>query len=397
MLPRVVLLAYWGTMTPPADVAQPAPDPAAHPAPDPAAPPEDSATLDALGEDGVLARILARLPAADPAQVSVGPGDDAAVSRIRGPLVTTADMLVEGEDFLPAWCDPVRLGIKAAAQNLADVRAMGAAPHGLVISLGAPGTTPVGVLTGIMDGFAAEAHRAGASVLGGDLSGGPCLIVSVTALGTLAGDPVLRSGARAGDAIVLAGTLGRAAAGLDLLLAGFAPEGTPPDTPPGTAPSDTAPDTGGPDSTSAAGDPADRARLAALIEVQRAPRPDYAAAAAIAADAHALIDASDGLAGDLGRVARASGVAAELDRAALTGLAAPLIPAARALGDPEPAARALHWVLTGGEDHGFLAAVDPARIPVGWTRIGTCRAGDGVSLDGEPVADTAFRHFTGDR
>lgn len=389
MPPRVVRLAYWGTMTPPADAAQPAPDPAA--------PPEDSATLDALGEDGVLARILARLPAADPAQVPVGPGDDAAVSRIRGPLVTTADMLVEGEDFLAAWCDPVRLGIKAAAQNLADVRAMGAAPHGLVISLGAPGTTPVGVLTGIMDGFAAEAQRAGARVLGGDLSGGPCLIVSVTALGTLAGDPVLRSGARAGDAIVLAGTLGRAAAGLDLLLAGFAPEGTPPDTPPGTAPSGTAPDTGGPDPTSAAGDPADRARLAALIEVQRAPRPDYAAAAAIAADAHALIDASDGLAGDLGRVARASGVAAELDRAALTGLAAPLIPAARALGAADPAARALHWVLTGGEDHGFLAAVDPARIPVGWTRIGTCRAGDGVSLDGEPVADTAFRHFTGDR
>lgn len=351
MPPRVVRLAYWGTMTPPADSVNSAANP----------------TLEALGEDGVLARILARLPAPDPARVPVGPGDDAAVSRIEGRLVTTADMLVEGEDFLPAWCDPVRLGVKAAAQNLADVHAMGAAPHGLVISLGAPGTTPVDVLTGIMDGFAAEARRAGASVLGGDLSGGPCLIVSVTALGTLTGPAVLRSGARPGDAVVLAGTLGRAAAGLDLLLAGCAPEGAPAD-------------------------------LAALIEVQRAPRPDYAAAATIAGSAHALIDASDGLAGDLGRVARASGVAAALDRDALTALAAPLVPAARALGDPDPAARALHWVLTGGEDHGFIATVDPGRIPVGWTRIGTCRAGDsGVSLDGEPVADTAFRHFTGDR
>lgn len=331
-------------------------------------------TLADLGEDGVLARLLARLPAPDaqPAgvEVLVGPGDDAAVSQPDGRLVTTTDMLVEGEDFLADWSDPVSLGIKAAAQNLADVHAMGAAPHGLVIALAAPGTTAVDVLEGIMEGFAAEAARAGAAVLGGDLSGGPCLVVSVTALGALTGAPVLRSGARPGDAIVLGGTMGRAAAGLDLLLAGFRP-GAP-----------------GPEA----------AVLDALIAAQRAPRPDYAAARALAPVAHALIDASDGPAGDLGRISRASGTAIALDGAALTALARPLEPAAAALGDPDPAARALHWVLTGGEDHGFLAAVPPESVPVGLTRIGTCRSGDsGLTLDGEPVTDPAFTHFTGDR
>ena len=143
---------------------------------------------------------------------------------------------------------------------------------------------------------------------------------------------------------------------------------------------------------------ASAAVLDALIAAQRAPRPDYAAARALAPVAHALIDASDGPAGDLGRISRASGTAIALDGAALIALARPLVPAAAALGDPDPAARALHWVLTGGEDHGFLAAVPPESVPVGLTRIGTCRSGDsGLTLDGEPVTDPAFTHFTGDR
>jgi thiamine-monophosphate kinase len=327
-------------------------------------------TLDDLGEDGVLRRILDRLPSEPARGLLVGPGDDAAVSEPAGRLVSTTDMLVEDQDFRRDWLDARLLGIKAAAQNLADVVAMGAAPHGLLLSVGAPGHTPVDLLTSLMDGFAAEGRRAGAAVFGGDLSGAPCIVVSVTAFGTLTGSPVLRSGAQPGDAVVLAGTLGRAAAGLELLFAGVAP---------------------GEDRT-----------LDPVIEVQRAPSPDYAAALRAAPVAHAMIDASDGLSGDLNRLVIASGLRAELDRGALEELAGPLLPAARALaarGAPgRPAERALHWVLDGGEDHGFIAAMPEERVPVGWVRIGTCRAGQpGVELDGIPLTARGFSHFTGDR
>lgn len=322
-------------------------------------------TFGDVGEDGVLAAILGVLPQPGP-EVRVGPGDDAAVTAQTGDLVSTTDMLVEGEDFLPAWADGYRLGVKAAAQNLADVCAMGAAPHGMLLTIGAPADTPLHFARDLMTGFAKETARGGAQVLGGDLSGGPAIIISVTALGTVgATPPVLRSGAQPGDAIVLAGTAGRAAAGLDLLLA----------------------------------DPqlADRQRidprLRELIEAQRSPRPDYAAAARIAGSAHAMIDVSDGLVGDLGRIAAASHVTADLDPDALDALAAPLQAAADHLGnDADPR----DWVLHGGEDHGFLATVDEADIPVGWMRIGTCREATesgGVTIGGQPVTGGSFRHF----
>ncbi|MBU8579341.1 thiamine-phosphate kinase [Brevibacterium luteolum] len=332
--------------------------------PAPGTPPvPPGAVLGDVGEDGVLSALLAALPAAGP-EVRVGPGDDAAVSTLNGALVSTTDMLVEGEDFLPAWTDPHRLGIKAAAQNLADVHAMGAAPHGMLLTIGAPADTPLSFARELMTGFAEETARGGAQVLGGDLSGGPVVIISVTALGTLtAHPPVLRSGAQPGDAIVLAGTVGRAAAGLDLLLAD-------PDL------ADTS-------------DPA----LREPIDVQRSPRPDYAAAARIAGRAHAMIDVSDGLAGDLGRIAAASHITADLDPSALDALAAPLQAAADHLG---AGASPRDWVLHGGEDHGFLATVPAGQVPVGWMRIGTCRAGNdggGVTMAGQPVTGGSFRHF----
>lgn len=314
-------------------------------------------TLKSLGEDGVLDRILSRVSPGT--HLVVGPGDDAAVSDLPGPTVTTTDMLVEGSDFLRDWFDPYRLGIKAAAQNLSDLYAMGATPHGLLMSLAAPEDTPITVIEEFTRGLNEEAQRAGAAIIGGDLSAGGLITVSITALGYLTDAPVLRSGAHPGDGVFLAGTVGHAAAGLDLLFAGHRL-------------GDSATDT--------------------FIETQLAPRPDYATAARLPGWATAGIDASDGLSGDLGKVARMSGVDVELDPAAIDALATPLAPAARTLGKP---GRERQWVLHGGEDHGYLVTGPANTAPVGLKRIGTCSAGTGeLTLDGAPVRPGAFTHFS---
>ena len=379
-----------------------------------------------LGEDALVARILARIPAA-PA-VLVGPGDDAAVTESPGRLVSSADMLVEGEDFLPGWLDPHRLGIKAAAQNLADVRAMGAAPTGLLLSLAAPGTTPASFVDGLVDGLVEEAGRAGAVLLGGDLSDAGQIVIAVTALGALPADrsPLTRSAARPGHTVWLAGRTGWAAAGLDALFASGAS-------------ATRALDADGPGADSP---------VSFAIEMQRAPRPAYASVdalwEALAADtdaAHsdtaagtrapaALIDLSDGLRSDAGRLARASGAFIDLDGAALDALAADLLPVAQHVlaleGDAAAAAcpdavrtRARSWVLHGGEDHGFLATVPEGVHPLGWRRVGRVRpavdapsapvpdagstAGRSVLIDGVPAEESGFaavdpdggyRHFS---
>ena len=382
-----------------------------------------------LGEDRIVSRILARIPTAE--HVLIGPGDDAAVSESPGRLVSTADMLVEGEDFLHGWLDPRRLGVKAAAQNLADVCAMGARPTGLLLSLAAPGSTSAGFVDGLLDGLVEEAARVGASVLGGDLSEAPQIVIAVTALGSLPVDaqPFTRTAAEVGFDVLLGGQTGWAAAGLDLLLAsgGVLPDNVP-------------------------------ALHARAIEAQRAPRPDYDSVAQLRCSLDrlgaaaeptgagmgsegtraALIDLSDGLASDAGRMARASGVVIDLDGTVIDVLAQDLIPIAAhvlamqdratqpshegaAATDDDAAAdgdRALalarRWVLTGGEDHGFLAAVPAGADPLGWTTIGRVRSvtasGDGplgspgVCVDGASPVDSGFvradpdggfRHFSG--
>lgn len=314
-------------------------------------------SLGSLGEDRVLERILSHVDPGD--HVSVGPGDDAAVSTLPGPTVTTTDMLVEESDFLREWLDPYRLGGKAAAQNLSDLYAMGATPHGLLMSLSAPNDTPIDVIEEFTRGLNDEAQRAGAAIIGGDLSTGGLITVAITAIGYLRTEPILRSGARPHDGVFLAGTVGHAAAGLDLLFAGHR-----------LGNSETDP----------------------FIETQLAPRPDYTTAARLPGWANAGIDASDGLSGDLGKVARKSGVDIHLDPEAIAGLAKQVLPAAHILGDPD---RALKWVLHGGEDHGYLVTGPADTAPVGLTRIGTCVTGTGrLTLDGKDIQPGAFTHFS---
>ncbi|GAA1531028.1 MULTISPECIES: thiamine-phosphate kinase [Brevibacterium] len=341
--------------------------------------------LSELGESHVLERILSHNRSGS--QVIIGPGDDAAVTAVEGNLVSTADMLVENEDFTRSWLDWRRLGIKAAAQNLSDVCVMGAKPHGLLVSLAVPNSTEIEDLEALFAGIVAEANRAGDElgceipIIGGDLSSSGLIVIAITALGTV-GDPgvtsagnggvITRAGARPGDSIYLAGTIGRAAAGLDLLFARADGEY-------GKDPDDLGAD----------------ADLRELINTQLAPQPDYAAVAHLGT-ASAMIDVSDGLSTDLGRVAAASGVHADIDRASLQELIDPLLPAARHLAQKTVTAEelALSWVLNGGEDHGFLASsAQFGTPPVGWRRIGEMRPGHGVSLDGAPVPTSGFSHF----
>ena len=330
--------------------------------------------LSELGESHIVSRVLTRNP--EPAHVIVGPGDDAAVTAPEGRLVSTADMLVENEDFTRDWLDWELLGRKAAAQNLADVCAMGAVPHGLLVSLAIPDDTDIADLEALYSGLFDEAERAGAAlectvpIIGGDLSSSKLIVIAITALGTVPeGSAILRSGAQPGDSLYLAGTVGLAAAGLDLLFAGLRRE------------------TAGPE-------------LRPLIETQLAPRPDYGALRTIRASA--MIDVSDGLSLDLARVATASGVGIELERALLADLIDPLLPAAEFVLDARSANGtaataedlALSWVLDGGEDHGFAASAPSRQSPgVGWRRIGRVRTGHDVSLDGTPVPASGFSHF----
>ncbi len=299
-----------------------------------------------LSEREILARISARTGVADAA--IVGPGDDAAVLSVAGSLVATTDTLVEGPDFRSAWSDGYSLGWKSAAVNLADVAAMGARPTALLVALAVPNDTPVEYVERIADGLreACDELAPGCAVVGGDLTQSSVLTVAVTALGSTDDRrTVLRSGARAGDTVALAGDLGVAARGLDVLFERF--DGSAPRLDELTA---------------------DDRRA---VERQLRPVPPLALGIVAAeAGATSMMDVSDGLALDATRLATASGVTIDLARNALGG-------------HPSTALR-------GGEDHALLATFT-GPIPEGFRPIGrVLEAGETALLvDGSPYAGEA--------
>src|SRR5580704_14721647 len=248
-----------------------------------------------MGEWGIIAALTRRMPAGP--LTSVGIGDDAAVvGAPSGSVVAAVDFLLEGRHFRRSWSSAYDVGVKAAARSLADIAAMGAVSTALLVALAAPGTLPARWAIDLADGLAAEAARAGAGIVGGDTARADSVILSVTALGDLPGRrPVLRSGARPGDLVAVAGPLGRSAAGLALLSAGRpAPPRAPAGEPPGA--------------------------LAGLVAAHLRPAPPYdAGPEAALLGATAMIDVSDGLLADLGHVAAASGaaIAVESPRLAL--------------------------------------------------------------------------------
>ena len=285
-----------------------------------------------VGEFGLIERIHDALDGQSSGGVRVGIGDDAAVVTAPGDLVVVStDMLVEGRHFRRDWSPAADVGAKAAAQNLIDVAVMGARATTLVVALGLPAELPVEWVVDLYRGMRAEAAAQGATIVGGDLVRSDRVTVSVTAFGALIDDaPVLRSGARPGDVVAVAGRLGWAEAGLSILSRGFR---TP----------------------------------RALVDAHRRPEPPYAAAAAAAlAGATAMIDVSDGLVAALGHIARASRVAIEVDPSRLV-VDEPVASAAAAFNvDP------LVWVLTGGEDHAVAATfASDAAVPEGFTIVGS--------------------------
>lgn len=312
-------------------------------------------TLADLGEDELLARLFPLLPRAS-ADVRIGPGDDAAVLDPSSVSVASVDAMVRGRDWRDEWSTGADVGAKAVAQNLADIAAMGAMGTALLVTLLADPATPVQWVTDFASGLGEAARESGVAVVGGDLSSAPpgVLAVSVTSLGRLEGAPVLRSGAQVGDVVAVAGGLGRSGAGLLLLQQGRAQQ------------------------------------WPELAAFHRRPRPPYRQGPVAArAGATAMLDVSDGLLRDAGRIAAASGVRLDLERALLEGDVQAL---AGAVGDEA----ALGCVLAGGEEHSLLACYpDAEALPPGWRLLGQVVPGSGVSLDDVPQRLRGWDHFGG--
>lgn len=328
-----------------------------------------------LSEGELLQRIFPLLHGTSgPAQVHLGPGDDAAVlAAPSGAVVLTTDSMVRERDWRDDWSSGHEVGRKVVAQNLADIAAMGAVPTGLLVALAADPATEVDWAVALTEGIARAARGAGTPVLGGDLSSaGPgTIIVAVTAVGDLAGRaPVRRDGARPGDVVAVTGTLGRSGGGLQLLLAGR-----------GRTHLDPEPGTGATAAERAAHELCRVHRTAGEPPFVEGPR-------AADAGATSMIDVSDGLVRDLGRVARASGLRVELSGSALAGEADGAL--TLALGADE----ALRQVLSGGEEHSLVATFPPGAVPAGWRVLGACVEGQpGVLVDGSEPQVLGWDHF----
>lgn len=266
-------------------------------------------SLSDVGEFGVIERLQRILGTA---AVPVGIGDDAAVLDVGGPdyLLATVDMQVEGVHFLPS-ADARAVGQRALAVNLSDIASMGGLPTYALVSIAAQKELKVSYLEDLYQAMAECAAQYSMSIVGGNLSGtsGP-LAIDVTLLGSVPRDEVvLRRGARPGDALFVSGFLGAAAAGRRV-----------PPLPP----------------------PEPRVRLGRLIARNHL--------------ASAMLDISDGLAGDIHHLTAASGVGAVIEEHRLP-IAAAAVEAARLDGLPPS-----HPALFGGEDYELLLAAHPDSV-----------------------------------
>jgi len=276
--------------------------------------------------------------------VTLGPGDDAAILESSGRLAITTDAVVEHVHFQLDWCTPRQLGHKALAVNLSDLAAMGARPVAFTCAIATPRSLDDVTSDELAAGMGALAARHGAVLAGGNFTKASELSITITAIGRCEHGPLRRDGAKAGDALVLVGETGLAALQLQLVSQGKMAV----------------------------------SEAYALHE----PRPRVEAGRILARVAHAAIDVSDGLVQDAGHVARASKVQLELEVDALapTPEFQRLLALDHSLDD-------VKFRLAGGEDYGLLAAVpndrlkDALEIPEARV-VGRVRQGSGVHVVG---------------
>jgi thiamine-monophosphate kinase len=318
-----------------------------------------------LGEFPFLRRLRDRLPL--DSRVQLGVGDDCAALTLPGTTLLTTDAMIEGVHFRCEWTGWATLGEKAFAINASDIAAMGGEPTFALLSLGVPQETEVEDLDAFFDGFIRAASACGATLIGGNMSAAPCLMISVTLLGQTPHGVIPRAGARVGDDVYVTGTLGDAALGLGML---------------------------------------QEQRTDTFVEPIKArflcPTIRFSVSRGLATHhlVHAMIDVSDGLLQDLGHLCEASQVGAVIEAPTL-----PLSPAYRALlGDTL-------WdtALSGGEDYEllFCAAAEHREAIVQLAQTSSCpitRIGcivpqnEGLSVrgqDGVPLklARSGFDHF----
>jgi thiamine-monophosphate kinase len=252
-----------------------------------------------------------------------GIGDDAAI--LRGGLVWTLDACVDDVHFDRRWLTLEQVGNRAIEAAVSDLAAMGAKPIGALVGLTLPKGCSRADIEALGKGQARAAKRTKCPILGGNITSGPVLSLTTTALGR-AKKPLRRDGARAGDELWLVGEVGRARAGLELLQKGK------------TTPRE-------------------------LVRAWQEPRALVREGLALAGRASACVDVSDGLVGDAWHLADESRVRVVIDDV-------------KALG-----ALPIETILVGGEDYALLATGRAARRPKFARRIGQVEAGDGVMLE----------------
>ena len=305
-------------------------------------------------EAGLIARLRDLFHTSFQTQVQVGIGDDAAVIKSsNNKLVATVDMAVEDIHFNKKWSSPFQIGAKLTTANLADIFAMGAIPKYLLVAAGISELNNSETVTELAKGIRSVADKFEVTVIGGDLSKSEKMTLSITALGELSDQPILRSGARVGDLIYLSSLTGLSAAGLAILNREL-----------------------------------DRPRY--VVEAHLNPK--LVAPEKLIKVATSMCDVSDGLATDAAHLSYASNVNFNLSK--------DLISQAADFKDLAELAEELNedvfdWILTGGEDHFFLATVgkENESNELG-IQIGSVGKGEGkLLLEGVEIKKTGYQHF----